>query len=314
MSIVAVNEDYHARESSRDETGRKHTRTWLIEVNSATDTTWLALQAAGLPIYGAGYPSDSIATAKQFRAVPLKDETRLLFRVTVGYTTPTGSTPDLADDPVNDPVQVAWGSDTVSVPVEFDKAGARVTNSALDPFDPPAEHELYYPMCTIVRNEATYNPLTAHSFKGSVNNAGVTIGGLTVGTRRARLKEWGGVYMQRNGEDYYQHTYIVVFRPDRVAGATTYVGHDLVMPDMGYREKCAKAGGGYERKTIIGADGQPVTEAVHLDGSGAPLSEAAIEAGSFVYGTWRIYQETDWSTLNLPTTAIPTGTGTGTGP
>ena len=260
-----------------------------MRLDDPTDKPYTARTAddgsVAIPDYGDGYPGDAAAKARNITA-RLETEDRLTYVVSVTYETPGAQGPgqEPETDPLADDPKITWGFDSEEEVAAKDKDGEAIKNSAKDSFDPPIVKRAYYPICTITRNEATFDPADADDFVNSVNNAGITIAGLTAAARKALMLDIAcGEKSERNGTTFYPITFLIRF--DR----NTW---DRDILDQGYNYIDA---GEKKRITI---QGQPCDTPQRLDGSGGIRAHAAAD----VFLTFRETDELDWSALNLPET------------
>ncbi len=286
-SVEHIGQVAHRRERS----ARKYTEEYLVKYqdqgapgSDLDDIASVACGAAGIPAMYAAHPNHANAYAVAIWAE--KTENRYVWLVHVAYETPQGR--QYAENPINDEVQFVWGTRTTILAIEWDKDGKAVLNSAYDPFDPPIQEDLYDLTLIIVRNEASYTPATAHTYVNSLNNGNITIAGLAITAREGKLVDFSAEKLERNGYDYYRVVYRIEFN------ANTW---DKQILDQGiYERKPAEDG----KRKYCKVEGKDATEPQRLDGSGEQLAETH-PAQASVFLTFRIYPETNWSSLSLPT-------------
>jgi len=142
----------------------------------------------------------------------------------------------------------------------------KLANSAHEPFDPPIQEEFYDVGVVITRNEASFDITAMSEYFNRVNsdffaftcNNGVRYsfdpGLVRCKSIQAEEKRHGNTW-------YFVVNYEFVVRPD---------GWSRRILDQGFREI---VDGGY--KSILDDEGNPVSQAVNLDGHGRKLSASA---------------------------------------
>lgn len=277
MAIVSVNEHWENRKKTMalDKTST-YTRTWVVLTDNPLDGQFLVLAAAGIPTIGTPYETstedDSTAYVISREAVQDAIDPRR-WVVTIEYTNRSGN--PLAAD-----LELSWSSAAVNVPVVFDSNSEAVVNSAGEPFDPPPEKEMYYPVLTIVKNQATFDPAVIVLYQGKVNSE--TFYDFPPYT--VRCKRISATRAKENGITFWKATYEFEFREE---------GSELRMLDIGYRERDAN---GHERQ-ILDLGGHPITKPALLDGGGGKLHDP--EPWDAVELVFEIYNPADFTALEV---------------
>lgn len=156
-----------------------------------------------------------------------------------------------------------------------------VTTSAGEPFDPPAEEEIFLPVLTVARNEIQPNFALWNDYSNSVNSVGF----LGAPPRTVRLaiearKQRG------KGINYYRVSYVCEFDD---------LTWDLQLLDIGSWYLEAGAGGVIERKYFLTEDDPPQPRLGLLNGLGIPLEEG----GEPVFRRFKRRKERDLNALQL---------------
>ena len=292
MAVTKVERLTEGEDSTQTGTGWTDTIVWLVTVDDVEDTSREAAAASAggtsIPSIGDEHPADSNSKATSIKPARYKD--RLHWKVSVDYKTSnvhgsmSGHSGDQAENPLNDPVEVNWDTEFVTEPITraLDSTGSTVVpvlNSALDPFDPPAEEEMAYPVVTIVRNEASF-PTFGADYVNTINSAATTIAGLPVKKWQAKIRQLTPSRAERNGVRYWQVTYRILFKlKDLLGNDDDWTRHFL---DQGCNHWLAGVGVG-QKIRIKGDDGKEVREPQRLDGSGTVLPSNTAQEDS----VWR---------------------------
>jgi hypothetical protein len=175
---------------------RQRFRSFKVICDSVYDGPDTALAAPGLPLPYTSYETNTETDENCVVVDRQADQDKklpTLFRVDVTYDTQYER---LDDNPFADPVKLDFSFETFQEPLagvpvttylgtqansqvssassdpnanQILKWGAGVTNSAGEPFNPPAERESSRPIVTFTRNEPAFSLATAVKFVNSVN-------------------------------------------------------------------------------------------------------------------------------------------------
>lgn len=313
MAVTQVDEILDGMSGSIEVGKRSYRRVFQVETDSpytGPQTVIGAVSATYGILIGTVYvngdlsETDPYALALKMSATPFGDDGRE-WRVTVEYGKP--DSPDLTENPLEDPPTLDIEGREIEIPVERDKDGNLIVNSAGDPFDPPLTITEDHIIITIARNEATEqyaidNPSysgTVFSYELITANVGKvnTETFLGFGARRVKMLR---PRITREFNENIGYYWKVVYRfevidreytiPDPANAAATIslgVGWDRVVLDAGYRYLDATV-----PKLVI-QDGQPVREPALLDGAGALLATADPPE----YRVFKVHPETDLNTI-----------------
>lgn len=281
--------------------GRWYETTYQVISDSATETLPNILTAShggtSLPSLSDAYGDD--ATALCTRVAPARLERTegnlKVWGVVARYDQPVTTTP--SGNPLNDAVQVEWGFATYArMPVE-DVYGNLLINSAGDEFDPGVEVEHHRSVVTIIRNEASFDPLEAHAMQDAVNSGPCVIAGFYANAREAKCIEYTGKRGERNGVDYYQVTYRIEFASESEKLDTDmWPSYDLRVLDRGWHYKSA----GKRKRCQVYNQTNDLVEADTpqlLNGSGGQLAVG----GTPVYLNFYMYKEAHFWRMDLAT-------------
>ena len=194
------------------------------------------------------------------------------------------------DDPLSRPAEISWSQGSYSEVVTKatlvggagDTENHPITNSAGEPFDPPLEVEKSFLILTITRNQANFNQSAANSYTNAYNSD--TFFGFAAGT--VKCKGISAVSVFEKNRHFWKATYVFEIRD----------AWDYEILDAGYWEVV-----GGNRVEIKFPNGRPLSAPWPLDGAGAKLTPAAVQAGSVFYRKFRVAgSRKAFSVLNLP--------------
>lgn len=300
MAILSVDEVFEGRSGKMDRMwARAYSRTWRVITDSPYDgamavrnaipvgigAAYVVRDAGGSTILEQDLQSFALEVAA---AVEGTADDGCSWLVTVQYGPYDANT--FPANPIDHPLKISWGfakyekvvDETIPDPVTT-KTKA-IVNSAGDYFDPPPTMDDSRPVLRIVRNEQTYSPTLALSWKDTINTDvwnGFAARTVKCGEIPAELR-WN----QECGY-YYEVTYEFEINPS---------GWKKEVLDQGLRKLVSGA-----QQAITDSKGQPVTSPVLLDGSGAPLASGADP----VFLQFSIYNEAAFSGLNLTLSGAP---------
>jgi len=287
MAVASANHDISKSSSDATPGGARYSESWKVVLDAVPTSALEARQAGGLgtpelvPDTGDAHWDDAGSEVVSVTAKPISED-RLIWLVTATYEPPTADT--LRANPLLDTVQKSWGAESRSWVPEKDKDGNAIVNSAGDRFDPSPEEEKFDLTLRITRNEATYDADEAEEYIGGVNDAPVTLVGHVTAAREGRIKEYGGTFRTRNGTDFYEVTYLIVFRKGK---------WDRDIEDLGMRQRTSAT----QRDRILDDSGEEVVDAWPLN-TPAGTRRASNLNPSFI--TFKMNDEVDFSTLGLP--------------
>ncbi len=226
MAVIGTAHERIDGRSKRDaaEGVREYTRRFWVQTEYVTDDPALALNAIGIPTiyqtYNTESHTDLFAVCSERTATPQSDNPKI-WEIECRYTTIEINI-DLTGqaDALFDPPDIEFGFESKSRaiygypdPQQAYIGGGRPTaasgivNSAGEPFDPPVEVEVSYPVLTITRNEPIFLPSLAVRFQDAVN-ADFFWG---VNPRCAKIKGISATKQYQNNLYYWKVTYKIVF-------------------------------------------------------------------------------------------------------
>lgn len=272
-----------------------------LSTDAVNDTEYGAVSASGIPALNAAHPGDSGARVKSKQARRLSEDGRLLWIVTVTYSSSTATT-TTPDDPTDrDPV-----ISTSSRPFEFIPtayfSGTNwengILNSAGDAFDPPPSIPKALTVLNIQMNLAAFDLDDIFDFRNTVNDDTITVAGKSFAARQLYMEDITARKATENGVDYYDVNYTILCADiDSAAIGATPVAtntHDLVLLNQGYFQVVS----GTKAPCLILQTGENATVPQLLAADGTQLSLS----GDPVWLSFRVRREVDWDPIGLPTT------------
>lgn len=271
---------------------RKYSTTYVVETDSVDDGVQAVLTAVdpttGLRIpyvgntYALGNEVDTASWCQSVEAKEDDDGNGVQWTVTAEFAAydPTA----FSANPTEWPLRVEFSAATYDRVVWFDVNGDPILNSAHDRFDDPLTRDESRVLIIVTRNElvrdfaidfaSTYNDkINSDTWNGFAPYS-VKIGAITSGQPQTGP----------DGSVYYAVTY--PFAIDRNLWRKTLLDQGLAELDNGSPAR---------QKPILDADGQPVGEAVPLNGSGKRLATNATPVSL----DFDILEEIAFSGLNL---------------
>lgn len=259
-----------------------YTRGWMVRTTAASDRESVVANASGLPAYGDAHPSPIAAAAYATEIsyqMTDRGSTPYAWLVKATYTSDRNVDPD----PTNDEVLVSWDSEIYEQPIWEDVNGEAILNSAGDYFVDPTPTRDESDFIARIRSNATSVPAWVLTYNNAVNNATITIGGLSIAAGYAKVQRIAiSEKKYRNSTAFYEITFEVHL---------SRKGWHLKPLDAGFRELSY----GNLIQIINEADGQEVTSPVPLDGNGNVLDSPTPTNSVFLDFT--IYEEKDLTVL-----------------
>jgi hypothetical protein len=294
MAVLSVDEIRKSRSGGLDsQWHRTYRRAWRV----VTDGPY-AIGALGarlsIPVFfgqsyvlrtplGALVEFDDFAFALKIDAQidpDCNDDSSWVVTVDYGPYDPT----QFPEDPLNHPIKLSWGENRFEKQVFEDRNGDPVVNSAGDYFDPPVSADDSRPTLRIVRNERTYDPIYANSWKDTLNAD--TFFGFAPATVKLSVPLGELEYNPICG--FY---YVVTYQFEVNAN-----GWKKQILDQGMRQVVSGV-----KSNILDDNGEQISSPALLDGSGKKLATGGTPASL----TFEIYQESDFTQLGLDPYTAP---------
>jgi hypothetical protein len=283
------------RSSVNSRRERTYTRKFVVETDSADVGPKAVRTTTGIPNVGSTYginigvtgleETDPGAFVQSIDADEIggDDSDGTAWVVTVQYG--PYDTASFGSDPLSWKPVVSFGGRELEKVVAFDKDGNAILNSAGDQFGDPVLIDDSRSTFNIVRNElvSSFSPSFAATYCNRCN-ADVW-NGFAIGTVKLGIISTGDPTLDTNsGLYYYAVNYPVEVNSD---------GWKASVLDQGFAEK--KTVSGVVKSVPITTAGQPISEAVPLDGSGHRLAPG----GTPVKLDFDVYPRINFSGLSI---------------
>jgi hypothetical protein len=232
--------------------------------------------------------SDDAASCQEISAASASDD-GYSWDVTVSYGPLGGEAATFPANPLEWPVEFALQSAQDRKPADEDRDGNPVLNSAGDAFDPPPEIDFSRIVFEVTRNEATFSPVLAQTWKHTVNDAVFSIAGENYAAGTVLIQDIvaGKPLFHPDAGWYWRITYKFEVKPE---------GWKKKILDQGMKEIVAGA-----KRAMKDSQGQPISSPELLDGLGVKLAAG----GTPVFLEFDLYPESNFSLLALSFTGTP---------
>jgi hypothetical protein len=326
MTILSTTEDWATRDSEESLfDGIVGTRVFDMESDTPVELESVVYAACPV-VLGESFPGTLTSQCYSRKATRYSD-TRTRWRVACSYKSLLNQTEqDRIDNPVptNRPARITWASRTVMTAVTrmqraqsasgelayrlfnrsehtFDGEVYSVANTAGDPFDPAMEVPVTQWIATVSKNVPVVPSWVLNGYDNSVNDADVTIDGLTLLRGCGKLEGIAiGESLKENGYVYRQLSFSIIcapFRPKRTRETDAPEPWDIEVLNEGMREPDSSSGW----RNITDSSDQSVAKPVPLDLDGMSLdpSGAPIPETDLYWCLFRPFLRKDWSVLPL---------------
>ncbi len=317
--IEPINDGREGKVTSDESTGATTTtssKAWRVYTSNNTDNEHdlFALAVAGtevtgytLPKIGTAYPGNAASKCIAVSCRPVSDATKKHWVYVAEYSDKVA----ICENPLDDPAQTEWSTETFQTVVYQDIDGNGIVNSAGDPFDPPAEKDDSRWSSVTRKNVAASVPDWIFAYQDGVNSDSFTIDGstITAGWAKVSAIHLSGT-QERNDVSYRVLTATIHYRGEGEgigSGSGSYgsgSGDDEIEPwhlsilDAGFREVYQGTGSASGSSAsscddnlvnIKDCNNEEPTAPVPLDGAGSALDSPTPETSVFLQ--FQIYHE-----------------------
>lgn len=280
------------RSGYNNEDGKFRSATYQVIFSGVPDTIAEILTAddmtTAIPVVGDDHPEDSTIKCRKVGPAKMDEDSREVYEVEVEFddrsdddgSDPTTGTKD--PDPLNRPAEINFGYEVTDRPVVKDRDGNAVQNAAGDEFDPPLIEQDYRLLCIIERNVASISPSDLVTYQNRVNDATVTIAGVTALAGAALIRNYTAAAEYENGTAYVRERVEVLFANS----------HDREVANRG--REYIDASDSNARKKFRTNEGEPAADPQWLTAAGDD------GAGTPHYLTFGTKLEASFGPLSLP--------------
>ena len=279
MSLLSAAEIHVGREGTDDEKSKSRTRTFRVIMDHPYDDADEVLdEFVGI---GTLHPYDPTLIVSRRRAAQ-ENFSKVVWIVTLTYRQR-----DKSENPLDDPIEVSWNTNTAQIDFHYDKDGNAVLNSAGDVYEDGAKDEWASWVATVHRNITTF-PAWLVGYENAINSSAFEIDGFMVGVRGAKVKsiaisKWqkrnGIYYRELNMSIAFKTTWVKYLLDQGLRRIITVLDYDVLLP-------CLIEGGKVE-----------ATRPVPLDGSGGQLPLPLADPSDAVFNAHYIFPELPFAPL-----------------
>jgi hypothetical protein len=226
--------------------------------------------------------------AKDIR-IDQREDDWLHWDVFVMWTTePLPANQDQELNPLNRPAKISLSPELLTRFTNQDKDGNAMLNTAGDPFEGYEVDDIRY--LIRFRKNVQSIPNDVLNMQNKVNSSNFIIGGITVPTRQGKLQ---GITGSETKEETDGAGNVIEYL--ELTGEIAFLNKkwDALRQNAGFNYK-----DGDDRKKITLKDGTEPSNPVLLDEYGAVIENPAVDGSDAIYITYRVYEETNYSTLN----------------
>ena len=315
MSVIRVSERLSPGGEHQGLLKWQDSRVLLIQTDNVNDDATYILGTGSVPGYYAAHPRNARLTARKI-SLRRQQELSLWWEATIEYSSEplTSREIELArkaendSDPLDVAAKITLESHTVkkfsSKGWLADDAGAfdetqdptTITNSAQEPFEPSADHELDYSRwIVLVEKNVVEWPSWLSEYENTINNADLIIRSRTLAAGTVKLDQMRiSDQKYESNYTYYTLSYRLVYDRD---------GWDQDWIDRGFNEiksVTRQDGSSYYRLEPIFVNGSRPQQPQLLNGYGRSLSvDPTLPTDQTVYRRYRRYPSKDFSILPL---------------
>jgi len=278
------------RKGKNDKGLRSYTRSFRLVTDSRSDGVFAVGSHASLPLIGSTFPQDPAAYCTSLTVENTEEWTG--WTVTAEYTTdPLAVLDSYQGNPVDaDPV-ITWSSEIYQEPVFKDTSGNAILNGAGDYFiDPAPQRDASHLIAQIAKNVSSV-PSWALAYTNSINSSAITIDGLAVAEKLAKVQRIGIGKWQVSGQYTYREITIEIHIHRN--------GWNLEPLHAGFNHKV----GGVIKPILVkdldssgtSKDDTPITQPAPITAAGALITDPTPANAEF--GDFTIYDELDFTQL-----------------
>lgn len=293
MAVVTVKEIHNGRDAeditNRDSAETRYTRIFRVVTDDAYDDSTIILGHEDVPKNGDRHDQDELARCRR-RVARNESFSKIVWIVTCAYSTAL----ELQSNPLNDAARITWATQQYQAPFIKDRDGKAVTNSAGDPFDPPAEKEDSRWAVTVQKN-VTSIPASILAYRNAINSTEFVVDGIPVASQHGLISSINiGEFQYRNAIAYRSFSFTMQLR-DSTEGAWV-----ISIADLGLNQIFA-IGDETVLERIKIADGDDKNEwhttPQQLDGSGFAVDNPT--SLTVVFRNFNAYNLLDFNVLPL---------------
>jgi hypothetical protein len=286
MTVTYLSIKPQGRSGRNDSRVRTYTDVHKLESSVLNDTPYNIGSNVNLPFIGQAHAEDPLAYCNGLTPTQINGQQ---WEVTVNWTTANSIDGEAGqdEDPTQDRPILTWNGSTQNISIWQDRDNSGILNSAGDSLLDVMDSNL---LGVTISSNVESVPSYILSYRNSINNAAITVGGLNIAAGVARVVFPGGFISPiqvRNDFSFYTFTYELMFDEQE--------SHEGKLLDQGYNERYTDENvtDGLRPITLDGQ--QDITEPALLDGSGVRLEDPTPATAQYI--TVNKYFQKDFSVL-----------------
>ena len=291
MAVVSVLEIHGAASAQWTGERRNSTRVWEVTLDGANALDLAPLVALtaddgtfAIPTPGTAHPGDAYQYCDAVKARPKAGDAEcLVWIVTAEYESWSSAA---VGDPLDEPAVVNWHCEGTAEPVDVNVNGNPIVNYFKEPLDPPLTRVYYDMICTISRNQSTFDPDAMEALLNTVSNA--AFHGFDANCSRMEDIRCEEVRKASGAVSHQRVTYTIRCREPVPTGAVTSFDRRVLSESFNVMVGGVEKAWTTVRKHPTGRPG-PITKAAGTDARGAEE-----------WYHWQLEAAADWSGLSLP--------------
>ena len=209
MAVVSATETFKQRSGRHSFRGDEYTRTFVVHTDSVEDDAKAAREAPTIPRLGDGHPTDYVYSWVHDITAEQREDSPTTWDVEVQYSTDPGAWNE--GNPLQAPPKVRWTTQTTTEEFSVDENGVAVKNTANVPIDPAPTRLVSIPVCTVTRNEMSFDSDRIAQYVPSVNRD--VFGG--VGAHKVLMAGLNGDFIEHGYGGYWKVEYTLKFNLSR---------------------------------------------------------------------------------------------------
>jgi hypothetical protein len=212
MSVTYLGPKPGSRTARNQKGVRTYSETYKLESDAASDTASIVGNNANLPSIGSIHAEDGLAYCDSLSVTQVAGYKG--WEATATWTTENsidGET-GLNEDPEQDRHVITWNGSTQNISIYQDRDDEAILNSAGDPLLDVMDTNL---LGVTISSNVTAVPSYILSYRNSINNAAINVGGLAIAQGVARIVFPGGFISPAKTRGDYTYYKRIASDPDR---------------------------------------------------------------------------------------------------
>lgn len=298
--MAEATERWADRQLTKTKDGWTAVRAWDV---IDCDDEFQAVSVVGV-VRGQGHPLSSAMTCKQIDSTAVSPT---FYSVRATYSSQTDG--DTGGGGAESAATIHWETVTNSEPVDRDADGNPITNSALDPFDPPLTRDFNDKVLVVTRAEPFYDPIAKGVWENTVNNGPVTFMGIAFPAESLRCLsiQPGREYSDADTSVLVEYRFL--YRRDLQKARVLDQGFGAWFTSNNTQTKgelYTGQGTQVTKPKLLNGKGKPLDVTLKVERKYDPVELGASPVGAEVEANasaawllWRLYKRTDFTRIGL---------------